>query len=206
MREHSPQARDRFRRKPGREHWDVALEEAPDKIASPCETGGIVPRQEAERESAAHPELASGIARSSELTDVDRRELNVRDATGKRLGALSHQVERGRTQQEEVSGLLSGGAAIIDDASEDFEQTRYTMDLIDNNQFAGLRAQKRIRVIQAATIGGPLEVKVHRLGAPCRRDAPGQGRFADLTRAEQDHARRAPKAVLDKRYATARDH
>src|SRR5438552_2261251 len=80
------------------------------------------------------------------------------------------------------------------------------MDLIDDDQLPGLRAQERIRIGEPPPIERPLEVEIERSAFPLNGDSLRQGGLSDLTRPEQHDARQATKLLFYDWAQPACDH
>ena len=74
------------------------------------------------------------------------------------------------------------------------------MNLVDDDEFAGLRPQKDDRIFETPLIHWALHIEIQGCVAECRSDMSGQGGLFDLAWAEQDHAGQVGDAVLDERY------
>jgi len=97
--------------------------------------------------------------------------------------------------------------ALVDDPTQCLEQRRGTMDLIDDDELAGLSPQKGVGIPQAALIHWPLKIKVERcIPGPASCNAARESGLADLARAEQDDGRHLLQAVFHIPTQAASDH
>jgi len=88
---------------------------------------------------------------------MHRSDVHIGNAPRQRFTALLHQVQRGRSEQQELPEALSIATALVNDASQDFKQTRHAVDLIQDDQLVALGAQKAIGVVQPQTVGWTLQ-------------------------------------------------
>jgi uncharacterized protein (DUF1499 family) len=75
---------------------------------------------------------------------------------------LLHQIDGGRSEQQEVAGAIAGTTAIVDDASQRFEECRSAVNFVDDDEFASLRTQVCIRIVESSPVGRALQVEVDR--------------------------------------------
>ncbi len=80
------------------------------------------------------------------------------------------------------------------------------MYLIDHDELPALGSEKGIRIIQPATIGGPLQVQIYRVTHRIGHDASRERRPTNLTRAEEHHAGFGAKSILDHRLQATGYH
>ncbi len=86
-----------------------------------------------------------------------------------------------------MSDAVTGASAVVNQPSEDREKTRRAVDLIDDHQLSALGSQELLGVGEPALVRRRFEVKVD-CGFPALiRKLSREGRFPDLTRAEQDY-------------------
>jgi hypothetical protein len=110
---------------------------------------------------------------------------------------LTHEVQGRGPQEEEASCLVTGAAPVIDDPAQAFEETRGTMDLINDDELSWLRAQEGIGVFQPTVVGRSFEIEIERPRSMLLGDSARQGGLANLSRAKQDNAGRGTEAVED---------
>ena len=67
------------------------------------------------------------------------------------------------------------------------------------------RAEEGVGIGEAPTVCRALQIEVHRARAPRRGKLPSERRLSDLTRADEDHRRHEPEAILDEMGGPARD-
>ena len=77
---------------------------------------------------------------------------------------------------------------------QDLEQARHAVDLVKDHQLVALGAQKGIGIVQAESVGRPLQVQVDRALRPGLGQRQSQGGLAHLARPEQDHRGRLLQA------------
>jgi hypothetical protein len=115
-----------------------ALEIAADEVAAPGEARRVTGCEHAVWKAAAQPQAIGVADLRRKLQGVDRSEVHVCNAAGQRLGSLTHQLDRGGAEQEEVARALSRGSPLVDDAAERFEQRWRAVNLVDNDELPGL--------------------------------------------------------------------
>jgi len=101
---------------------------------------------------------------------------------------------------------ISCCAAVIDNSAQGLKERRSAVNLIDDDELANLRAQKRIRILEAPLISRTLKVKVYRSPFSQVGDLSSQRRFAHLARAEKNDSWHLPQALFDDGSEPSRDH
>ncbi len=96
-----------------------------------------------------------------------------------------------------MSHTISRGTPIVDDSPQGLKERGGAVDLIDNHQLARLGTQECVCILEPPSISWPLEIKVHRPSLASRGNLPGQSRFADLPRAEENDPRHLPQALFN---------
>ncbi len=119
--------------------------------------------------AATDPQPVRATNRARQLDGVERRQLDVFDTAGERFRRLPHEIDRGRSEEKEVSRPFAYSAAIVDDAAQSAEQLWRAMNFIDDYKFSSLPAQKRVGVRQPPLIDGSLQVGMHSLCVPFRQ-------------------------------------
>jgi hypothetical protein len=119
--EHGPEAAKRLDGDAWPELGDVALQIGADKIRSPGGTARVAVGQEAARESASIPELR--LFAGGQLQEVERGELEVRDASGEAFARLAQQLDRGRAQEQKMTDGLVGLNLSVDEPAQHLKQT-----------------------------------------------------------------------------------
>ena len=79
------------------------------------------------------------------------------------------------------------------------------MDLIDHDELARLGAEEGVGIGETPAVRRALQIEVHRPRAPRGGKLPSERRLPDLARADQDHRRHVPEAVLNEMSHPARD-
>jgi hypothetical protein len=138
VREHAPQAIDRFGGKARSEQRNVALEVAPAEVAPPGRARRILGCKQALRKSAPHPERLDPERFRRDLRGIHGGEFDVRHATGEGLRSLAHEFEGSRSEEEEMARAFAAAAALVDDAPQHLEQARRAADLVDDDELARL--------------------------------------------------------------------
>lgn len=128
---------------------------------------------------------------------VDRREVDIVDPARKRLGCLSHEIDRCRSEQEEVPCSISRCAPVIDNSAQGFEERGSTVDLVNDYKLSRLCAQERIRILKTASIDRTLKIQVYGSSLSLCGNLSGQSRLTDLTGPEQNHAGNVPEPILN---------
>jgi len=105
-----------------------------------------------------------------------------------------------------MSCAISGGASVIDDPAQGFEERGCAVNLVNDDQLADLGAQERVGVRKPAPVGWALQVKIDGTRFSLRSDLPRQRCLADLARPEQYRTWHMPKAILDERPQAAGKH
>jgi hypothetical protein len=104
-----------------------------------------------------------------------------------------------------VPGTLAGGPVIVDDPAQGGEEVGRAMDLVDHDELARLGAEEGVGIGETPAVRGALQIEVHRSRAPRGGKLPSERRLPDLARADQDHRRHVPEAILDDSGDPARD-
>lgn len=113
--------------------------------------------------------------------------ISVGDAAGERLGRLSEQIDRGRTQEQELAGADALSTAAIDDAAQRLEDARRPVNLIENckvtyrqpgcAQHDADRVGPEVRCGHAGRLGAAHQVHAGRvLDVNCQIDVDGVSR------------------------------
>jgi hypothetical protein len=87
---------------------------------------------------------------------------------------------------------MAGSPAAVDQAAEFLKQARRAVHLVNHHKPAGQGLQKRIGVLQAVAIGGPLKVEVNGTLKPVG-DRARKGSLANLPRPEKGDRRLTTK-------------
>ena len=180
----------------------VPLQVGSDELLPPLGALPVALRQKAPRKSAADPqprrELAAGLA------DIQRGELEIRDASRQGLTGLPQQIRSGRSEQQELSGRFAGSDPLVDERAQQLEQPGRALHLVDNDEPALESPQVAGRVVQFRQIGGLLQIEVHAVGGGGQ--PPRQRRLADLPRPDQGDGGELPEAGGDDLSEGSGDH
>lgn len=76
---------------------------------------------------------------------------------------------------------ISCCAPVIDNSAQGLKERRSAVNLVDDDELANLRSQKRVRVLEAPLISRTLKVKVYRPRLPRVSDLASQRGFASGT-------------------------
>lgn len=96
-----------------------------------------------------------------------------------------HQIQRSRTQQQKLAVALSGLAVVVDDAAQDIEHARGTVDFVEDDQLPALGAQVSVGIVKAEPVGWAFEIKINRAVRPTGSDMQRQRGLSYLTRPKQ---------------------
>ena len=131
-------------------------------------------------EPASQPQLLRGDAVGSRLVDVDPTQFDVRDPAGQALRGHLDQVEGRRPEEQELPGPEARPTVVVNDAAQGGEQLGDAVDLVQDHQVGGLVPQVGVRIVEAATVGRPLQVEVGGAPRPAVSEFARQRRLADL--------------------------
>ena len=127
------------------------------------------------------------------------------DPPGEALRGLAHEVERGGSEQQEVSGPVSGGAPVVDDAAQDLEQAGSSLHLVDDAQPAAGGPQIGIRVLELPPVGRPFQIEIERVRPPFAGNRACERRLPDLPRSEERDGGHVPQPAPDRRLDGSMD-
>ena len=97
---HGPEPPQRLGRHARPQLRDVPLQARPNELLAPLGAVPVALRQEARREAAADPQARSEVAAA--FPDVERRQLEIRDASREALARLPQQVRSGGAEEQEL--------------------------------------------------------------------------------------------------------
>ena len=201
MREHGPEPAQRVGRDARPERRDVTFQVGADEALAPDRAVGVGRGENAARESASNPQ--PHLVALRQLADVQRTEIQVRDAAGEALSRLPQEIHRGRAEQQELPRGLTAADALVDDSAQGLKQLGGTVDFVQHHQAVVFRGEIAARVRQLFPVDGILQVEVQALpkGAPLARivrlrEGSRQRRLADLARSQEGHGREQPQAFL----------
>jgi hypothetical protein len=117
VREHGPEAVERLGGDARTELRDVPLQVGADEVVAPEEALFVGSREKAVRKAAADPQRRDVALRLGGFQDVERAELDVRDAPGEAFSRLPQQVKRRRAQDEEPAVAVTTAPAAIDETA-----------------------------------------------------------------------------------------
>mgnify|MGYP005853887667 CR=1 FL=1 len=183
VREHRPEAAQRLGRHAHAERRQVALQERAHELVTPLERGFVVGRKQARRVAAAQPQrmLAGEPGQlRMQLAREERRQLDLRDAAGERLGALAQQRPRRRAEEEEAPRAAVG----VDLGAQRGKQLRQPLHPVEHDEALAHRGQEEFGAGEGRAVGLALEVEDDGAGV-ARRDRARQRRLADLPRADE---------------------
>ena len=132
---------------------------------------------------AAHPEPVDGFG--PRLVDAERRQLVVRDATGKRLRGLPQQVGSGTPEHEEPGRVPRP----VHQHAQQLEEPRLALHLVDDDESpGGFERQHRIR--EPRLVGRVFEIEGRDRLRLCPAHAARQRRLANLPRTDESDDRK----------------
>jgi len=62
-----------------------------------------------------------------------------------------------------MTGTIARTTPIVDDTPQRFKKCRGTVNLVDDDEFAGLRTQIRVRIIEPTPVGRAFQIEVDRV-------------------------------------------
>ena len=130
-----------------------------------------------------------------DVQHVERGKRYELDSPGQTFAGLPEQVHGRRSQDQKSSRAAPGASTPVDQAAQLREQSRRPVDFVQHDEAVFVRGQEHGRLRETAPIGARLEVdvqRVHLLG-----DIEGEGRLADLARADQRHGRLAAQGLAN---------
>ena len=169
MCEHRPETAECLGRDAGTEHWNIAFEIGADKILPPSLACPIARRKEAIGKSAAYPKPVNLII--ADFKPVERTHFEVADTSGETLSRLAQKIDRCRAEEQEAACPLASTPTGVDQPAQDLEQSRQTMDFVEDDQLVRMSGKIKFGFRQLVAIRIGLEVEVDR----------GSG-FADFNR------------------------
>ena len=180
----------RYRRNPHAPLRQVTLENGLYELLAPHQARLFGRRQKREREPAPAPER--GLRVGSDFEQTESADLETLGPTGKAFRALPHEFARGATQDEEAGRRR----ATIDEHSEDGEEFRAALHLVDDDQ-PGQRSKRGFRFIEAGDPQRIFEIElVRRILA---QQLPCESRLAALMRSGEHDDRRPRERLTDSR-------
>ena len=207
MRQHLPEAMKRLGRHARPEGRKVPFQVGLNECESPLEAGGVVPGQVAVGKPTARPEPVNGIGRECcDLSGREWRQFEVRNSARQTLSRLLEQLNRGRTEKQELPGAIPSAAPAIDEAPEGLRDPRCAVNLVENHQLILVRRQIEFGVGELDAVGRQFQVQVHRLSGEFVGKRPREGGLASLARSEQSHGREAVEQLAEPGGSQARDH
>lgn len=123
-----------------------------------------------------------GLARWCYFKGIEGGKLQISDTPGEAFAGLAQQVDRGGTQQQEMTGRLASMDTLVDQSPQDLKQPRDTLDLVDHGQAASQVAKVAACIRQLFQIGRVLKVQID--PGPGGRTGACQCRLAHLSGAE----------------------
>jgi hypothetical protein len=83
-----------------------------------------------------------------DLSNLQRREFQLRNPSGQALTGLLQQHPSCRSQQQKLAAVFTLAAALVNNASQDAENFWYALYLIQDHQLPGVRHKEGFRVIE----------------------------------------------------------
>ena len=191
VRDHRPEAAQRFRRDRDAELRNVALEERADETLAPERRGLDVPGEVGAGKSAAQPERPPRVG--GHLPQIESGEVNASDAARQRFRHALDEGRRGAAEQQEPRAVVRP----IDEHADGLEEGREPLHLVDDHQ-PRQATERLLRHGQPPAIDRRFQIEVR----PARcvgRDGSGQGRLATLARSGQGHDRMNGERLPDAR-------
>ena len=96
----------------------------------------------------------------------ERRQVDVRDASGQRLARLAQQVDRRRSQEEEPASP-SPAPASVDGAAQRLEQLRHSVDLVENDQLTSTLSRNSAGSASRLRSSRSSSSSIERIARPC---------------------------------------
>ena len=151
MREHRPEAAERFGRDARPELRDVPLEVGADEIGAPAQARGVGSGEQTLRKSAAQPEGVDAL--SPHLAGVERGEFQIADATCERLAGLFEQVHRRRPQDQETPLAVPAPPTGVDEPAQAAEEVWRALDLVEDDERVLVLCQVEFRLGEFGPVG-----------------------------------------------------
>ena len=194
VREHGPETLQQQRRRPRAELQEIALEVGADQVAPEPQALLRACREEAGRQTAAHPKPRDRLRIRLDLKHVERAEIEVCDPPGQTL-RLPKQCGRSRTQHQEPPGPPPLPPPLVNVPPELGKEVGRPMDLVEHHQPILVGADETGHIVQASPVLGQLEIQVN--GVAARSDPPRECRLAGLARPQQRHRRLSEERRFD---------
>jgi len=121
-------------------------------------------------------EIARLIGRGHQ--DIQATQLDIGDASGQAFRGLPQQLQGCRAEHQKLSVLAAGTAVLVDQATQDSEQVRGALDLVQDDKLVGMQGQKRKRISQLDQVLRAFQVQIK--GGTALGQNVRQGRLADL--------------------------
>ena len=204
VREHGPEPTQRLGRNSRPELRHVPLEIGADEIPSARETLRVVAGQLAVGKAAANPQPVLIAPAVDDLQHIEGTHLDISDAAGEALARLSQKIHRGRTEHQKASRSPPFAPTFVDQSAKRLEQLGRAMDLVENDQPAGVGAEEQGCIGQLAPVGRGFEVEVDR--GPTCADRERKRRLAYLSRSNQPHRGLPSEGLLGKHQRATRYH
>lgn len=151
MREHGPEATQSLGRQTRAEGWNIALEIRSNKVPSPAQTRALALCRITFGETASPPER---IERSGAgLAELQRSQLEVRDAPRERFARLSETIEPSRAKQQVQATHSTSAARLVNEPPQHREKPGCPVHFIDDHKLVAVRDPKALRVSEARQIG-----------------------------------------------------
>jgi hypothetical protein len=157
MCEHRPETAECLGRDAGTEHWNIAFEIGADKILPPSLACPIARRKEAIGKSAAYPKPVNLII--ADFKPVERTHFEVADTSGETLSRLAQKIDRCRAEEQEAACPLASTPTGVDQPAQDLEQSRQTMDFVEDDQLVRMSGKIKFGFRQLGAIRIGLEVE-----------------------------------------------
>jgi hypothetical protein len=196
--EHRPQAVQRHRSRSDAEVGQVAPYERVHEVVAPSQAGRVIWREKRAGEAPPDPEAIELLV--PYLHQRQRIQAHERHPASKRLGdAVDDGRGRAAEQQESRRQRLPVGQH-----TKVGEDLGLALDFVNDHE-PGQPVQGERQVLEPREVSHVLEIEIVGGPLPCRGERTGEGRLADLARAEEGDDRVVAQILVDSVHATAWD-
>ena len=158
MRQHGPEAAQRFRGNARPQLRNVAFQIGSDEVQTPAETVGAGVGQQAVGKAAPYPKrIAPARAR---FQKIERRQFQIGDTARQGFSRLPQPIHRGGPQQQEAPGPAPLSPPKIDQPAQSLENARKAMNLVEDDQLVRLGAEIQLRLGEPGLVRRRFEIQI----------------------------------------------
>ena len=148
----------------------------------------LAPSEAASRLSGNPPRSQSLVGSlATDLSGVERCQLQIANASCQRLARLLEQIDRRRAQHEESAGAPAAPPSRVDEPAQALEELRRALDLVEDDELVLVLRQVELGLGELGAVGLGLEIEIDR--RPGCGHLQRQRCLAHLARPQQRHGR-----------------